>query len=87
MNGKFTADATSLIHSETLAAVIDAPFMDSAGRVQTLFLATLSRLPDAGEKARLVQYVDRGGPSGSSRQALADIFWALLNSSEFFLNR
>jgi len=86
MNGKFTADATSLIHSETLAAVIDAPFMDSAGRVQTLFLATLSRLPDAGEKARLVQYVDRGGPSGSSRQALADIFWALLNSSEFFLN-
>jgi hypothetical protein len=33
-----------------------------------------------------VAYVDRGGPTGNKRQALADVFWALLNSSEFTLN-
>jgi len=30
--------------------------------------------------------VDRGGPSGDQRRALADVFWALLNSGEFLLN-
>jgi hypothetical protein len=33
-----------------------------------------------------VPYVDKGGPSGDSRKALADVYWALLNSSEFILN-
>ncbi|HEV3203668.1 MAG TPA: DUF1549 and DUF1553 domain-containing protein [Gemmataceae bacterium] len=86
MNSKFTADATSVSRSETLAAVIDAPFLDSAGRIETLFLATLSRPPDGEERTRLLSYVGKGGPSGNSKQALADVFWALLNSSEFFLN-
>jgi hypothetical protein len=27
-----------------------------------------------------------GGPSGDERRALADVFWVLLNSSEFILN-
>jgi hypothetical protein len=30
--------------------------------------------------------VDRGGPSGDKDKALADVFWVLLNSSEFILN-
>ncbi len=86
MNGRFVADATSLERSETLAAVVDAPFLDSAGRVEALYLAALGRRPRADEKERLVKYVERGGPSGDAKKALADVFWALLNTSEFVLN-
>jgi hypothetical protein len=51
-----------------------------------LFLATLSRKPIANENARLVAFVDSGGSEHDSQKALADVFWALLNSGEFILN-
>jgi hypothetical protein len=86
MNGKFVADATSLDRSETLAGVLDAPFLDTPGKLETLYLAALGRKPRAEELSRLVPYVERGGPSGNRNKALADVFWALLNSSEFILN-
>jgi hypothetical protein len=96
MNGQVTAAATDLEKSITLAAVTDAPFMDTAERVETLFLATLSRRPTSRELTRLVSYIDGGGaagPAGSAvssqkryEKALADVFWALLNSGEFMLN-
>jgi hypothetical protein len=34
----------------------------------------------------LVAYVNTGGPTGDAKKALADVFWALLNTSEFILN-
>jgi hypothetical protein len=86
MNGKVVADATSLEHSATLAGVADAPFLDTGGRIEALYLASFSRLPRADEIALLVKYVDQGGPSGDRQQALADVFWALLNSGEFLFN-
>jgi hypothetical protein len=86
MNGRFVSDATSLERSETLAGVIDAPFLDTAGKVEALYLATLSRPPRPDERDRLVKYVERGGPGGDANKALADVFWALLNTSEFILN-
>lgn len=86
MNGQFVGAVTSLDRSETLAAIIDDPFLDSAGRIETLFLATLSRQPRTEERARLVKYVETGGPSGDPKRAYADVFWALLNSGEFLLN-
>ncbi|HZU35445.1 MAG TPA: DUF1549 and DUF1553 domain-containing protein, partial [Gemmataceae bacterium] len=86
MNGKFTADATSLEHSETLMAVAEAPFLATPEKqVETLFLTTLSRPPQPAELKRFVGYVQRAGKKGE-RSALADVFWALLNSSEFMLN-
>jgi hypothetical protein len=89
MNGQVTSAATDLERSITLAAVTDAPFMDTAERVETLFLATLSRRPTSKELTRLVSYVDgsaaRSGQK-SYEKALADVFWALLNSGEFMLN-
>jgi hypothetical protein len=92
MNGQVTAAATDLDKSVTLAAVVDSPFMDTAERVETLFLATLSRRPATKELTRLVSFVDGGGASSSAamnkryEKALADVFWALLNSGEFILN-
>jgi hypothetical protein len=86
MNGKFVADATGLQSSGTLGAVLDAPFMDTRDRLDALYLAALSRPMRPQEAARLVPYVNKGGPSGDPRKALADVFWTLLNSSEFILN-
>jgi hypothetical protein len=93
MNGRVTGTATDLDRSGTLAAVLDAPFMDTKERVETLYLAALSRKPNARELTRMAAYVDHGGAdAGSANQekrygrALADVFWTLLNSSEFMLN-
>jgi hypothetical protein len=85
MNGRLVTDATDLDDSQTLAAVLDAPFMDNAQRIETLFLATLGRPPAPQEAGRFSKYVNGGG-DGNSRKALADLFWALLNSGEFILN-
>jgi len=86
MNGSFVGDVTSLTRSETLAAVVDSPFMDTEGRLNALFLAALARPMRPAERSRLVRYVDSGGPSGDAGKALRDVYWSLLNSSEFILN-
>lgn len=86
MNGRFVNDATSLDRSQFLAGVIDAPFWDAKSRVEVLFLASLSRKPTPTELEKFASYVDRGGTTGQSKKAVADVFWALLNSSEFVLN-
>jgi hypothetical protein len=83
MNGKLIAQATDLEQGETLAAVADAPFMDLNERLETLYLATLSRPPSERELMRLSRYV-KG--EKDLALALADVFWALLNSGQFLLN-
>jgi hypothetical protein len=86
MNGKFVADVTRLKGNGTLATVAGDKNLDTAGKVEALFLAALSRKPTGSERERLVRYVDGGGASKDPRLALADVFWALLNSGEFILN-
>ncbi len=85
MNGKFTADVTDLESSETLLAVVEAPFLDTPARIETLYLATLSRKPDEREQATMQDYLAKHEAQDQKR-AYADIFWALLNSAEFNLN-
>jgi hypothetical protein len=93
MNGKLISQATDLERSETLAAVANAPFMDTAERVEVLYLATLSRRPRADELERMSRHVEgaaagQAGTAATERynRALADVFWVLLNSGEFMLN-
>ncbi|HEY3967588.1 MAG TPA: DUF1549 and DUF1553 domain-containing protein [Planctomycetaceae bacterium] len=87
MNGQFISDATGLEKSATLTAVADFPLMSTAERVETLYLAAFSRRPRPDELDRLVYYVDTGGAAKDQKKALSDVFWALLNSSEFLFNR
>ena len=98
MNGKFVADATSLSHSETLAAIVDAPFLTTSSRIETLYLATLSRMPNSKELSRATRFVDEAisqavaeGADEQARRtaagnALGDLFWVLLNSPQFTFN-
>jgi hypothetical protein len=72
--------------SDTLAALAEAPYLDTRGRIETLYLSALTRRPRPDELERLVPYVDRGGPTGDHSKALGDVFWALLNSPEFRFN-
>lgn len=86
MNGRVTADLTDLAKNPTLAGVVDAPFLDTRGKVETLFLAVLGRTPMAKQSAVMVEYVESGGPENDPRRALGDVFWALVNSAEFNTN-
>jgi hypothetical protein len=86
MNGPLMAGVTSLESSDTLAAVAEAPYLDTPGRIETLYLAALTRRPRPEELERFVTYVEQGGPSHDRSKALADVFWALLNSPEFRFN-
>jgi hypothetical protein len=86
MNGPLMANVTGVETSVTLAAVCEAPYLDTRGRIETLFLAALTRRPLPGELERLVAYVDRGNKPGDQTAVLADVFWALLNSPEFRFN-
>jgi hypothetical protein len=83
MNGKFIEDAIHPDKSATLSAVIGGKASKpTARRIEELYLVTLSRKPRPEEAERLVKYAE----SGDRKQALLDIFWALLNSTEFVLN-
>jgi hypothetical protein len=74
-----------------------AKFNDPAGRLQSLikssktddealeelFLATLSRLPNARDRESFTAHRKR---VGTRREALIDTMWALINTREFILN-
>jgi hypothetical protein len=86
MNGKLTVDLTTVETTPMLRAVADAPFLNTKAKIESLYLATLGRQPTDEESAPLQKYVEKGGADGDSKKALADIFWALINSSEFNTN-
>ncbi len=86
MNGEFLDRATSPATGELLGAVAGAPYLDTAGRVEILYLAALTRRPRPVERARVVEYIDRHSTPADRDKALADAFWAVLNGPEFRIN-
>jgi hypothetical protein len=85
MNGDFIADATRA-KSATVKAVWSDRTLDTAGCIEALFLATLSRKPTPVEARRFGKYVENAGAGKDPRSALGDVFWVLLNCAEFSLN-
>ncbi len=86
MNGDFVDNATTIENSQTLRAVAEFPLMTDEERLETLFIAALSRRPTESEKLTFGKYIADGGTSQNPKEAMTDVFWALLNSSEFLLN-
>jgi hypothetical protein len=81
MNGKLATTAAGP-GGRTLAAVSDGPGT-TAEKVSDLFLVVLSRKPTTAEVKKLATFVDA---AADRKDALADVFWALLNSTEFAVN-
>jgi len=79
MNGSLVTDATSVSTGQKLTALVNGA-ETSAEKIEKLYLGTLGRLPRIEETARMLRHIDsRNDP----RAAYADVFWALLNCSEF----
>jgi hypothetical protein len=86
MNGKFLNDAIELKDGCLDRIASAGPTVPMSRRIEELYIITLSRKPNEKEMEKMLKYVENGGAAKETRKALADIFWALLNSSEFILN-
>jgi hypothetical protein len=87
MNGKLTAEATNLESSRTLRAVVEAPFLSTEAKIETLYLAALTRRPSEDEMIYLLNHVRQQSGEQEQKQAYAQILWGLINSPEFVLSR
>lgn len=85
MNGRVAAGVSDQNASNVLGAIV-APFMNDEERVESLFLGTLSRSPDEEERAACVAMIADCKSDEERNQALSDVLWALLNSTEFAFN-
>jgi hypothetical protein len=86
MNGKFTADAASPTRGGYIIAALEFPGTDTRGKLDWVYMSILGRPMKPAEADKMIAYVEKGGPSADSKKALCDVFWVLLNSSEFMLN-
>ncbi len=86
MNNPLIANLTNPDKGEVLAGVAHSPFMTTPERVEALYLSALSRRPSVAEATEMHNYIDRNRTPADKNKALADVFWALLNSSEFMFN-
>jgi hypothetical protein len=87
MNGKVTADATTLENNANLKRIAEASqSVSREKRIAELYMITLSRKPTAEETKRFIEYLDKAAKDGNEKKAYCDILWVLLNSTEFFFN-
>ena len=86
MHGSMISNATDIETSRTLRAVIEAPFFEPTQKIETLYMATLTRKPREQELKSMLAYVKEQPEPEQQKQAYAEIFWALLNSPEFVLS-
>ncbi len=83
MHGQLVHGATDLATSGLLKG-INAPFYSGDDeRIETLFLATLSRFPDESELEAMLNHVKAAEDDEGRLRAFGDVLWALLNSAEF----
>ena len=85
MNGPLATEATNPQQSALLGS-LEAPFFTDAQRLETLYLATLSRLPREDERVRLTPLFNKVPDAESRQRLLGDVLWAILNSAEYGLN-
>jgi len=84
MNGEIVSELASPQTNRLALALAESPFLNVRQQVETLVAATLCRPPSADELQALSDYIQR---RNGRTQALCDVFWALVNGSEFNSNR
>ena len=99
LNGKLVTTASSSLPGTKLHALVDNASLDDGARIETLFLSAYARRPRADELATWTKLLETApvntapipGKPGKRPipprvQALEDLLWTLLNSSEFLFN-
>lgn len=74
-----------LAHEQGRVAQLAASPAPDESKVDELYLAFLSRLPDAKEKKLALEFLSKSR-DGSHREKLEDLAWGLMNSLEFLFN-
>ncbi len=82
-NGELTSQALSLKDQGLLASIVGSEMSDN-DKIKHLFLSALSREPTNAEMRLVRGMVREAGKDGLPR-VLQDVYWSLLNSSEFIL--
>jgi hypothetical protein len=83
MNGAGTSGAAHPDNGPVLGAIVHFPMSDDE-RIDALYLATLSRFPTGRERLRLRSHIESN--DFARDRAYADIYWHLINASEFLVN-
>lgn len=86
MNGKLVRDRTS--RNPLIGAVsrIHALAPDAASAVETAYLCVFTRRPEAAERDHFNARLAEAGSGEPRHRALEDLYWSLLNSTEFSWN-
>ncbi len=87
MNGRLTSDAVNPETGRLLRAITDSPFLQTGDRVETLFMAVLTRRPTSEESAAIEQLLESKSDDAARQRVMSELLWALLNSPEFVLCR
>ena len=82
MNGDFIAKAAAAFPGNTLFTIFE-DYEKPEERIETMYIAALTRKPNSSEKERMMSHLKS---EGGTVAAYEDIFWALLNSAEFLNN-
>jgi hypothetical protein len=100
-NGPLMKTATAVRKDSFLAAVLANESLDFNKKLDRLYWAAVARKPNARERKVAAQLAmaraqpdstwprreqNRAPPTNPQRDALQDVWWALLNSNEFILN-
>lgn len=81
MHGPEIVSATDANRLGLLAA-LEAPFLTNTERIETLFLATLSRPPSNDESERFANFLSENGSESNELSPMIDLLWVLLNTAE-----
>ena len=82
MNGRLTNDAVHVRKNAVISEVLRT-YDKPRDRITQLFYATLNRPPTGKEMRAIGRLVKRAGKGG---KGVEDLYWSLLNSSEFLTN-
>ena len=84
INGSDLTEATTAERGPLLLA-LDSPLFEDAERLETMFLATITRQPSTTERDLFLKHIGSRSPSEKGK-AWSDVLWALLNTAEFATN-
>lgn len=86
MNGNMIADNTNGDVLTNASARISMLAPDAAAAVQTAYLAIFSRRPTVEESNYFRAKIDTARSRNARIRAMSDLYWTLLNSTEFSWN-